>query len=180
MKDNFADGSIRKRLLDAGLRELLAHGPADFSLRRVAAAANVSCAAPYRHFKDKEELIHAVIAEIREDWVLLTAEISRVCQRGSDTHVTQLLVAGARFWIAGNNFAPFLAAAELAEFDNPIIEAIDALASARGYADEGKALTASLLSLMYGTVTLVISGRLDGDFALKNMREEISKRLEER
>ena len=177
MKDSFADGSIRKRLLDAGLRELLAHGPADFSLRRVAAAANVSCAAPYRHFKDKDELIHAVIGEIREDWILLTDEIGRVCQRGSDAHVMQLLVAGARFWIAGNNFASFLAAAELAEFDSPIIDAIEALASDRGCADEAQKLTASLLSLMYGTVTLVISGRLDSDFALKNMREEIANRL---
>ena len=178
MNNNYTDGSIRQRLLDAGLCELLEHGPADFSLRRVAIAANVSCAAPYRHFKDKDELVRAVIAGIREDWILLAKEIGRVHPAGSSAHVTELLVAGARFWIAGSNFAPFLAAGELAEFDTPIISAIEEFASARSEERNSAEITTTLLSLMYGAVTLVTSGRIDGSTAVESIRKGAAVVLE--
>ena len=71
MMGNGADIGIRKKLVEAGLKELLEHGSRDFSLRRVALMAEVSCAAPYRHFKDKDELVRAVISEIRENWLLI-------------------------------------------------------------------------------------------------------------
>jgi len=53
------DGT-RERLILAGLRELNEHGIRNFSTRRVAKTCGVSCAAPYKHFKDT----HAFIAEI--------------------------------------------------------------------------------------------------------------------
>ena len=53
LEENFAPANVRSRLLFSGLKELETHGVADFSLRRVAQDAGVSCAAPYRHFKDK-------------------------------------------------------------------------------------------------------------------------------
>ncbi|MBQ9131598.1 MAG: helix-turn-helix transcriptional regulator, partial [Clostridia bacterium] len=57
MEEGYTSHAVRERLIIAGIRELEAHGLNDFSLRRVAVACEVSCAAPYRHFKDKEELI---------------------------------------------------------------------------------------------------------------------------
>lgn len=50
----------RERLILAGVEELNAYGVQHFSTRRVAKACGVSCAAPYKHFKDT----HAFIAEI--------------------------------------------------------------------------------------------------------------------
>ena len=78
MSELTKDSGVRKRLIDAGLKELLEHGPDDFSLRRVASMAQVSCATPYRHFKDKDELVRAVISQIRENWILLTQEIKGI------------------------------------------------------------------------------------------------------
>ena len=49
-----------ERLILAGVEELNAYGVQHFSTRRVAKACGVSCAAPYKHFKDT----HAFIAEI--------------------------------------------------------------------------------------------------------------------
>lgn len=162
MDDNYVEFGIRKRLIEAGLKELLEHGSRDFSLRRVALGAQVSCAAPYRHFKDKDDLVRAVIAQIRENWLLLTSEIANIFLPGTAEHVTELLTAGVRFWVAGDNFAPFLSLGEIKEFDTPIISAATAYAEARDMSAESTdLLVTSLLSLMYGTVTLVISGRLD-------------------
>ena len=56
MEQEFIENSVRTRLILSGMSEIEKHGVNDFSLRRVALAAQVSCAAPYRHFKDKEEL----------------------------------------------------------------------------------------------------------------------------
>ena len=178
MGNNTPDSNIRKRLIDAGLKELLEHGSADFSLRRVAQAAQVSCAAPYRHFKDKDELVRAVIAQIRENWILLAEEIGRIFPLGSPEHITELLVACVRFFVAGDNFAPFLIAGEIAEFDEPIITSVECFARESALDDEARsALVAALLAEMYGTVTLVISGRLGADYAVARLKAEAADRL---
>ena len=52
MEEKITVDDVRSRLLFSGLKELERHGVSDFSLRRVAQDAGVSCAAPYRHFKD--------------------------------------------------------------------------------------------------------------------------------
>ena len=61
MEEYYQPEALREALIIAGLKEIEIHGLTDFSLRRVAAACGVSCAAPYRHFKSKGELILAII-----------------------------------------------------------------------------------------------------------------------
>ena len=53
-------GDLRRALLDAAEKVLERDGPGGLSLRAVAREAGVSPAAPYHHFKDKEELMLAV------------------------------------------------------------------------------------------------------------------------
>lgn len=55
-----ATGSMRQRLILAGLDEINEFGFQNFSTRRVAKRCGVSCAAPYKHFEDTQ----AFIAEI--------------------------------------------------------------------------------------------------------------------
>lgn len=54
---------LRSELIDKGLKLLDEEGYEGFSLRKVAKACNVSHAAPYRHFKNKDELIMAIAFE---------------------------------------------------------------------------------------------------------------------
>ena len=63
-----AETSTRERLILAGMEEIRAHGIQGFSLRRVSASCGVSCAAPYKHFEDKEALFGAMIAYVNEKW----------------------------------------------------------------------------------------------------------------
>jgi AcrR family transcriptional regulator len=53
-------GDLQRALVDAAQTILEREGPAALSLRAVAREAGVSPAAPYHHFKDKDELISAV------------------------------------------------------------------------------------------------------------------------
>jgi AcrR family transcriptional regulator len=56
-------GNLRESLLEAALHLIAEAGPAGFNLREVARRAGVSHNAPYRHFRDKGELLATVAAE---------------------------------------------------------------------------------------------------------------------
>ncbi|HEY3990324.1 MAG TPA: TetR/AcrR family transcriptional regulator [Acidobacteriaceae bacterium] len=56
-------GNLREALLQSAIRLIREVGPTAFTLREVARRAGVSHNAPYRHFRNKEDLIAAVAAE---------------------------------------------------------------------------------------------------------------------
>lgn len=60
LKRAYHHGDLRRALVDAALAEIREDGAHGLSLRRVAARAGVSHAAPYRHFADREALLAAV------------------------------------------------------------------------------------------------------------------------
>ena len=64
MKDNYHHGNLREALIEAGLKLINEEGENNLSLRKVASLCDVSHAAPYAHFKDKEELIEAIKASV--------------------------------------------------------------------------------------------------------------------
>jgi AcrR family transcriptional regulator len=59
---------LHGQLIEAGIRELNKYGVQNFSVRRIAESCGVSCAAPYKHFKDKQEFIAAIIEYINNIW----------------------------------------------------------------------------------------------------------------
>lgn len=56
-------GNLHVALLEAASRLVAEMGPAGFTLREVARRAGVSHNAPYRHFRDKSELLAAMAAQ---------------------------------------------------------------------------------------------------------------------
>ena len=56
--------STRELLIQSGLEELNEFGIQNFSTRRVAKRSGVSCAAPYKHFKDTSEFISEILVYI--------------------------------------------------------------------------------------------------------------------
>lgn len=95
---------LRESLLLAGIAELEAHGLSGFSLRRVAAACGVSCAAPYKHFKDKDALIAAILTYIHEKWALLETHICTAFPKKGEARLVELCLADIRFWIGNPHF----------------------------------------------------------------------------
>ncbi len=61
--------AVREKLILAALEEVDAVGFARFSLRHVAERCGMSCAAPYKHFKNKREIIEAILLYINNDWL---------------------------------------------------------------------------------------------------------------
>ncbi len=61
-------GKTRNHLILAGIDELTERGIQNFSVRRIANKCGVSCAAPYKHFKDKQDFVSAIISYINQKW----------------------------------------------------------------------------------------------------------------
>ncbi|MBQ4071579.1 MAG: TetR family transcriptional regulator [Clostridia bacterium] len=104
MEEQFVEQSVRTRLILAGITELEEHGLTDFSLRRAALAAQVSCAAPYRHFKDKEAYIDEIIKYVGSKWELLTREIEKIFGTDPLRLAKEICISSIRFRIANRNF----------------------------------------------------------------------------
>ena len=56
-------GNLREALLEAAIRLIADVGPTGFTLREVARRAGVSHNAPYRHFRDKDDVMEAVATQ---------------------------------------------------------------------------------------------------------------------
>lgn len=103
-ESGFAAADVREGLILAGIKELENQGLGGFSLRRVAAAAGVSCAAPYKHFKDKEALLAAIFGYINEKWALLEEHIYTLYEKEKRHCIIELCLAAIRFWIGNPHF----------------------------------------------------------------------------
>lgn len=62
-KRPYHHGNLKAALLRAAVELIAEVGPAAFTLREVARRAGISHNAPYRHFREKDELLAAVAAE---------------------------------------------------------------------------------------------------------------------
>ena len=68
--------NLREELILAGIEEIEEQGIQNFSMRRVAARCDVSCAAPYKHFVDKNDFIMSIVQYINHEWNIIQREIS--------------------------------------------------------------------------------------------------------
>jgi AcrR family transcriptional regulator len=89
-KRPYHHANLKQSLLDAAVDLLTEVGPRGFKLREVARRAGVSHNAPYRHFRDKDDLVAAVAAE---GFDRLTASMNEAMVEGR-TPVERLRLAG--------------------------------------------------------------------------------------
>ncbi len=84
MADGYHHGNLRQALIDAGIKLINRDGEENLSLRRAAAACGVSHAAPYAHFKDKEELINAIKESVTEKFMKELEDAAEGCESADD------------------------------------------------------------------------------------------------
>lgn len=79
VKSAYHHGDLRAQLI-AAVRDLVeSHGPDGFSVAEAARRAGVSSAAPYKHFKDRPELLRAVASEAMD-------HLREQMQKAADSH----------------------------------------------------------------------------------------------
>lgn len=67
--DGYHHTNLKQELIDAGLQLILKEGVDALSLRRLAAECGVSHAAPYKHFKNKEDILDAILGQAERSFV---------------------------------------------------------------------------------------------------------------
>ena len=91
-KESYHHGALREELIEKGIQLINEEGFQKFSLRKVAALCQVSHTAPYKHFKNKEELMEAIGDYILQDF-------SKAIRRAAEENPGQgcLLAIGTRY-----------------------------------------------------------------------------------
>lgn len=178
MEEEFGSASVREQLITAGIAELEAHGVADFSLRRVASACNISCAAPYKHFKSKEALIEGIFDYITSQLNLLLDQVAAVYSNPK-TCLAEICIAYIRFCIANPHFRAVLMLSgrklPLAERVESYMEICFPEMDPVEKADRGYVIR----SIAYGAALLLESGELEySDHIIERIRENLLRELE--
>lgn len=123
-KRRYHHGNLKEILLASALRLMSEVGPQAFTLREVARRAGVSHNAPYRHFRDKQDLVLAVATQ---GFDLLTASMIEAMSEGR--------TAQERLRLAGRGYVQFALRWPQhiqAMFDLPTVKGPSASASASG------------------------------------------------
>ncbi len=104
MDNKFARKTIKEKLILAGIDEIGNSGVANFSLRQVAVACNVSCATPYNYFKNKEGFVVEIIQYIKHQWSLLKTEINKLYKNDEKQLLIELCVFYIKFLVGNPNY----------------------------------------------------------------------------
>lgn len=99
MEDIDSAIALKEKLLIAGIDEISKNGITGLSLRKVAASCGASCAAPYKHFKNKDDFIEQIIKYVDDKWLLLGKQIIENFSDSSE-RIAQLCTANVKFNIS--------------------------------------------------------------------------------
>lgn len=108
---------MREVLILAGISEINEQGVTGFSIRRVADACGVSCAAPYKHFKDKREFIAAIIEYVNDQWKERQQQVLASCGSTFREQIVEVSINYVRFLMEKPFYRSILMLKD-AEFDN--------------------------------------------------------------
>ncbi|KUG02753.1 transcriptional regulator, tetr family [hydrocarbon metagenome] len=107
-KKRYHHGNLKECLIEAGIDLINKEGEKHFSLRKVAALCGVSNAAPYSHFKSKEELLITMQNYVTDQF---TAELKKSI-KGEDldspTAIIKLGKSYVMFFIRNPQYFEFL------------------------------------------------------------------------
>ncbi|HVH03108.1 MAG TPA: TetR/AcrR family transcriptional regulator [Amaricoccus sp.] len=93
-RKSYHHGNLRQALAEAALRLIEEKGPLGFTLAEAARAAGVSPAAPYRHFRGREELIEEVA---RQGFVMFADALERAAAAGGPSALRALFEIGRAY-----------------------------------------------------------------------------------
>jgi AcrR family transcriptional regulator len=117
MDNKFARKTIKEKLILAGIDEIGNCGVANFSLRQVAVACNVSCATPYNYFKNKEGFVVEIIQYIKHQWSLLKTEINKIYKNDEKQQLIELCVFYIKFLVGNPNYRSIIMLDDIAVDD---------------------------------------------------------------
>jgi AcrR family transcriptional regulator len=168
-KLKYHHGELRSALIEAALEILSAGGMEGLSLRVLARATGVTQAAPYSHFRDKDDLL-AAVAETGFQRLALQMAEDATGQPNVRARIEKLMGSYVRFAVANKPLFQLMFSRELSVMKNyPTLamtagksySLISATLAQRGApAEETRFLTVSIWSLCHGLTTLIVDEKI--------------------
>lgn len=160
----------RERLILSGLRLISEKGVSAFSLRAVAADCGLSCAAPYRHFKNKDDLLLAILRYIHDAWHKVQSVIIAE-EKDLRRCLTKICIAYIRFLLDNPSFRaivmsgdPGMPAAQrqlMGKLSERTVQLVHTYVADAGMTEEAAHRKISLIrALLYGYALMLSSGEL--------------------
>lgn len=109
--------SKREDLIKAGIAEINEHGISGFSIRRIATTCGVSCAAPAKHFGDRNGFLAAIIEYVNLQWHDRQLSIVQENKDSIKAQIIGLSVGYVKFLVENPHFRSILMLKD-DEFDN--------------------------------------------------------------
>ena len=163
---------IREQLLLAGIDDINQNGIQNFSVRRVANACGVSCAAPYKHFDDKPAFLAAIVDYIDSLWKERKEKVLKKYPTGSRRQLAEVSLEYVRFLVENPHFRSIIMGKD-DEFDlrrgrsrgqvsNLTQGLIQDYCRSTGMSEQTRRLkTYVVRSLIYGAALMFDNGELD-------------------
>ena len=108
MSDKYHHGDLRNALIEESIKMINSSGEESVSMRKLAQRCGVSMAAPYAHFKNKEEMINAIKEYVEEAFTkYLEAAISQI-ENDIEKKIIVLGNAYITFFIENPEYFTFL------------------------------------------------------------------------
>ena len=178
--------SARERLILSGIAEIEENGLQDFSIRRVAEACGVSCAAPYKHFKNRQEFVEAIIEYVYERWGEQRERLAAEAPEDKRRQLVKISVGFVRFLHENPSFRSIIMLRDSdAEGGAPMLlrltegsrEIVRQYCAEVGMAPEVRRRKVFVVrSLIYGAALMLDSGELPDDEAGFAMAEAMIER----
>ncbi len=186
-KFKYHHGDLRSALIAAAQDILVSDGIEGLSLRNLAKATGVTQAAPYSHFKDKDDLL-AIIAESGFQRLALQMADDAVGAASTRERVERLIESYIRFAIENKNMFQLMFGRELQDLKQyptlgmtagksyALISAALAKLSERG--EDVRFLTVAIWSLCHGLTSLLVNDRVSvASLGSKTLKEFVQKNV---
>jgi AcrR family transcriptional regulator len=107
-REHYHHGDLKKEMMQRGMQLLNEEGYEGFSLRKVAVMCGVSHAAPYKHFKSKEELIAAIVQEVSDSFKVALEEAVQMCIDDPENQIIEMGKCYVRFMVENPDYMRFI------------------------------------------------------------------------
>lgn len=107
-KKSYHHGDLKQQLIENGLLLLNQKGFEGFSLRKVASMCKVSHTAPYKHFKDKEELVNAINEEVSKKFHSTLSEVTYLYKNDPKLQIIEMGRTYVKFMVENPEYLKFM------------------------------------------------------------------------
>ena len=108
MSDKYHHGDLRNALIEEGIKIINSSGEDSLSMRKLAEKCGVSMAAPYAHFKNKEEMINAIKQYVEDAFTEYLQAAVNKAEADVEARIVALGIAYVSFFIDNPEYFTFL------------------------------------------------------------------------